>query len=84
MTTARNAWLVEEELTHVIIGAFFRVYTVELHRSASRQLLSYLRATSLEVGFLLHFGPEAKFYRLYAPNAKKTHRPNQGHPSNPQ
>lgn len=134
MTTARDTWLAEEELTQLIIGAFFRVYnklgfgflehvytaalerelrrlglrvareysvrvyydgvelcqqrldfvvnervvieiksTTELHRAAPRQLLSYLRATNLEVGLLLHFGPEAKFYRLYAPNAKKTH-----------
>ena len=143
MATVRDAWLAEEELTHLIIGAFFRVYnnlgfgflehvyaaalerellqlglrvareywvriyydgaelcqqrldfvvnelvvveiksTVELHRSASRQLVSYLRATNLEVGLLFHFGPEAKFYRLYAPNAKKTHRPNPDNPSN--
>jgi GxxExxY protein len=144
MATTRNAWLAEEELTHLIIGAFFRVYnnlgfgflehvyatalerellrlglrvareywvriyydgaelcqqrldfavnecvvveiksTVELHRSASRQLLSYLRATNLEVGLLFHFGPEAKFYRLYAPNASKTHRRDPDHRSNP-
>ncbi|MDQ2667119.1 MAG: GxxExxY protein [Gemmatimonadota bacterium] len=38
--------------------------THELHDSASRQLRSYLRATSLEVGILLHFGPEPKFFRL--------------------
>jgi GxxExxY protein len=47
--------------------------TTELHRAASRQLVNYLRATNLEVGLLLHFGPEAKFYRLYAPNAQKQH-----------
>lgn len=35
----------------------------ELHDAAQRQLLNYLRATSLEVGLLLHFGPDAKFYR---------------------
>jgi GxxExxY protein len=29
-----------------------------------RQLLNYLRATELEVGLLLHFGPEPKFYRF--------------------
>ena len=57
--------------------------TAELQRRAARQLLNYLRATNLEVGLLFHFGPEAKFYRLYAPNAKKTHRPNPDHPSNP-
>ena len=29
-----------------------------------RQLLNYLRATQLELGLLLHFGPEPKVYRL--------------------
>lgn len=33
-----------------------------------RQLLNYLRATNLEVGLLLHFGPEPTFHRLV--NAK--------------
>ena len=40
--------------------------TYELHRAAPRQLQNYLRATRLEVGLLLHFGPEAKFHRLVA------------------
>lgn len=30
---------------------------------AFRQLNNYLKATRLEVGLLLHFGPEPKFYR---------------------
>jgi hypothetical protein len=38
---------------------------------------NYPRATNLEVGLLFHFDPEAKFYRLYAPNAE------QKHPRNP-
>ena len=38
--------------------------TTELHSSARRQLLSYLCATQLELGLLLHFGPTARFYRL--------------------
>jgi GxxExxY protein len=29
-----------------------------------RQLLNYLRATRIEVGLLLHFGPEATFHRF--------------------
>jgi len=39
--------------------------TVELHKGANRQIYNYLRATNLEVGMLLHFGPEPKFYRSY-------------------
>lgn len=36
--------------------------TQDLHKSASRQLFNYLHATKLEIGLLLHFGPEARFY----------------------
>ena len=39
--------------------------TVELHKGANRQIYNYLRATNLEVGMLLHFGPEPRFYRSY-------------------
>ena len=39
--------------------------TAELHRGANRQVYNYLRATNLEVGLLLHFGPEPKLYRSY-------------------
>jgi GxxExxY protein len=42
--------------------------TAQLHASAKPQLHSYLRATNLEVGLLLHFGPEAKFYRQISTN----------------
>jgi GxxExxY protein len=38
--------------------------TQELHKSAKRQMYNYLRATRLQVGLLLHFGPEPCFYRL--------------------
>ncbi len=38
--------------------------TRDLHPSAVRQLFNYLRATGLEVGLLLHFGPEPRFYRV--------------------
>lgn len=31
---------------------------------ARRQLINYLRATRLELGLLLHFGPDPKIYRL--------------------
>ena len=42
--------------------------TRTLHPTALRQLYSYLRATRLEVGLLLHFGPSAKFHRVTSPN----------------
>ena len=41
--------------------------TYELHKAAQRQVYNYLRATSLDIALLLHFGPEPKFYRLYCP-----------------
>lgn len=37
----------------------------------SRQVLNYLRATSLEVGLLLHFGPTPKFHRYLYTNDRK-------------
>ncbi|MFN2400665.1 MAG: GxxExxY protein [Gemmatimonadaceae bacterium] len=43
--------------------------TYDLHRAATRQLYNYLRATRLEVGLLLHFGPQAKFYRVLCRNS---------------
>lgn len=45
--------------------------TLVLHAAATRQVYNYLRATSLEVGLLLHFGPEPKFYRQVLSNNKK-------------
>jgi len=42
--------------------------TRRLHRSAPRQVYNYLRATNLEVGLLLHFGPTPSFYRLISSN----------------
>ncbi|HEY2375117.1 MAG TPA: GxxExxY protein [Gemmatimonadaceae bacterium] len=38
--------------------------TAELHPSAMRQTYSYLRATHLQVGLVLHFGLEPKFHRV--------------------
>lgn len=35
-----------------------------LHPHATRQLFAYLRATNLEVGLLLHFGPQPRFHRV--------------------
>jgi len=40
-----------------------------LPSDARKQLLNYLRASKVEVGLLLHFGPKAKFQRLIHSNA---------------
>ena len=42
--------------------------TRALHEGAVRQVENYLRATTLELGLLLHFGPQPKFYRVIASN----------------
>ena len=38
--------------------------TVDLHVGAQRQVRNYLLSTYLQVGLVLHFGREAKFYRV--------------------
>ncbi len=45
--------------------------TYELHRAATRQVYNYLRATALDVGLVLHFGPTAKFYRIVGPQSRR-------------
>ena len=42
--------------------------TQELPKTATRQLYNYLKATKLEVGLLLHFGPDPRFLRLVSSN----------------
>ena len=42
--------------------------TFDLHPAAHRQLRSYLQATKLEIGLLLHFGPEPRFFRVVCTN----------------
>ena len=38
--------------------------TMELHKAASRQCFSYLRASGVAIGLVLHFGPEPNVKRL--------------------
>ena len=38
--------------------------TEKLSPAARPQLISYLRATTFQVGVLLHFGPRPRFYRF--------------------
>ncbi|HVE78097.1 MAG TPA: GxxExxY protein, partial [Gemmatimonadaceae bacterium] len=44
--------------------------TMDLHPAAGRQLFNYLRATKLEVGLLLHFGPKPSFRRVICRNSE--------------
>ena len=48
--------------------------TERLSVMAEPQLYSYLRGTNLEVGLLLHFGPEPKFHRLVHSRKHKPQR----------
>ena len=43
-----------------------------LHNNPTRQVLNYLKATDLELGFVFHFGKEPNFERVYLSNARKT------------
>ena len=45
--------------------------TLDLHKSARRQIYNYLKATNLEVGLLLHFGTVACFYRVIRSSPQK-------------
>lgn len=58
LTRQRIDMLVDETL---IVEA---TATTTLHKSAARQVYNYLCASRLEVGLLLHFGPEPAFQRL--------------------
>jgi GxxExxY protein len=57
--------------------------TYELNKFANRQVYNYLRSTNLEVGLLLHFGPEARFYRVVHRHKKQQRRRNPSNPENP-
>lgn len=47
-----------------------------LDSSHQAQLLNYLRATEVEVGLLLNFGPKPEFKRFLFDNARKAYRGN--------
>jgi GxxExxY protein len=53
--------LVEEKLSLELKA------TEVLGPTDKRQLLNFLKAGSMDVGLLLHYGPEPKFYRLVHP-----------------
>lgn len=56
-----------------------------LHEGSVRQVANYLRATNLEVGLLLHFGPRPRFYRVICtnPESRPPNSPSPRFPSPP-
>lgn len=58
LTSQRVDMIVDEKVLVEIKSSYVLPPTTE------RQTLNYLRATSLEVGLILHFGPKARFRRL--------------------
>ena len=67
-----SAKLIHDKLSYSVIGAFFEVYHTLgfgfLEHVYVASLGNYLRATTLELGLLLHFGPRPKFYRVICSN----------------
>jgi len=49
--------------------------TIALHAGAQRQVYSYLRASNLEVGLLLHFGLEPEFHRVVDLHSRRISTP---------
>ena len=66
LTSQRVDMIVDEKVVVEIKS------TYALPPTAKRQTLNYLRATNLQVAILLHFGPEARFYRLVHSNRQPT------------
>jgi GxxExxY protein len=62
LTSQRVDMIVDEKVVVEIKS------THVLPPTAKRQTLNYLRATTLEVALLLHFGPQARFYRFVQSN----------------
>jgi len=69
--------LVHRDLTDSILNAFYSVVVIELKAaraldpSHEAQILNYLRATELEVGLLLNFGPKPASKRVAFSNTRK-------------
>ena len=65
LTTQRVDMIVDDKVVVEIKSS------LGLPPTARLQTLNYLRATELEVGLLLHFGPEATFYRVVHSKGKR-------------
>jgi GxxExxY protein len=67
LTSQRVDTIVDEKILVEVKASYVMPPTTE------RQALNYLRATSLEVGLILHFGPEARFRRLVHTQKHRSH-----------
>lgn len=65
LTSQRIDLIVEERVVVEIKSTYV------MPPAARRHTLNYLRATNLEVALLLHFGPEARFFRMVHSNDQK-------------
>ena len=55
--------------------------TDRLSDATKRQVRNYLAVSGLELGLILHFGPQAKYYRVLAPRTIHPHQPIRANPS---
>ena len=62
LTTQRADMIVDDKVVVEIKS------TEVIPPMSHQQVVNYLRATTLEVALLLHFGPEPKFYRMVQSN----------------
>jgi len=65
-----EADLVVENLVILELKAAEKLYPVH-----EAQLLNYLKATTIEIGYLMNFGPKPTFKRLIFDNPRKKSRP---------
>jgi GxxExxY protein len=65
--------LAEQRLDMIVDGKLVveTKSTQELHKGANRQVYNYLKATNLEVGLLLHFGPRPSLLSYDPPQYQK-------------
>jgi GxxExxY protein len=65
MVRYKGSELVQQRIDMLVDGALIvEAKSSELlHPAAKRQLTNYLKGTGIEVGLLLHFGPDPKVYR---------------------
>jgi len=69
----KTNWLVITKLDLVVEGLVILELKVAdaMNEAFEAQLMNYLKATEIEVGMILNFGPEPKFKRMVWTNDRK-------------